>query len=153
MAVKDVVFDLVAQPIAALGYELIEVTYGKQYGAMTLTLFIDTDKEGGISLDDCEAVSRLVDPILDEADPTGGVAYNLNVSSPGLDRPIKTQRDFVKKQGTKVEAGFYKPIDGVKKMQGILVSWDEDSVTLDVKGKQKKLNKQDIAVLKPVIEF
>ena len=153
MAVKDVVFDLLEKPIADMGYELIEVSYQKLYGTMTLTLYIDTDREGGISLDDCEAVSRMADAMLDEADPTGGAPYNFNVSSPGLDRPIKTERDFVKKQGTKVEASFYKPIGGVKKVQGVLKAWDNDTVTLVQKDKEIQINKQDIAVLKPVIEF
>ena len=153
MAVKARVFALLQQPIAEMGYELIEVTYQKEYGTMTLTLFIDTDKEGGIGLDDCEAVSNRVDPLLDADDPTGGMPYNLNVSSPGLDRPIKTERDFCKKQGSKVEIGFYRTIDGVKKVQGILVAWDSDTVTIAVDGKQIQYNKQDIAVIKPVIEF
>ena len=153
MAVKDDVFALLEAPVAELGYELIEVTYQKQYGNMTLTLFIDCDKEGGVGLDDCEKVSRLVDPILDEADPTKGAAYHLNVSSPGLDRPIKTERDFRKKAGTEVEVGLYAPKDGVKKLTGILTAWDEDTVTFTVKGKEIKFNKKDIAVIKPVIVF
>lgn len=153
MAIKDTVFDLLAKPVADLGYELIEVTYQKLYGTPTLTLYIDTDKEGGIGLDDCEAVSKMADPILDEADPTGGAYYNFNVSSPGLDRPIKTERDFQKKKGTKVEAGFYKPINGKKKVQGVLAAWDNETVTLAIEGKEIQINKQDIAVLKPVIEF
>ena len=153
MAVKERVFALLQQPIADMGYELIEVTYQKEYGTMTLTLYIDTDKEGGISLDDCEAVSKCVDPLLDADDPTAGVAYNLNVSSPGLDRPIKTERDFRKKQGTKVEVGFYRALNGVKKVQGILVAWDSDTVTIAVDGNQIQYKKQDIAVIKPVIEF
>ena len=153
MAVKDEVYALLAQPIADLGYELIEVTYQKLYGNMTLTLYIDTDREGGIGLDDCERVSRMADPLLDEADPTKGAAYHLNVSSPGLDRPIKTERDFRKKQGTLVEASFYAPIRGVKRMEGTLTAWDKDTVTLTVDGEEIKLNKKDVAVLKPVIVF
>ena len=104
----------------------LTAAYKKEYGNMTLTLFIDCDKEGGVGLDDCEAVSRAVEPILDEADPTGGAPYHLNVSSPGLDRPIKTERDFFKKQGTKVEALFYAPKDGTKRVEGTLTGWSED---------------------------
>jgi len=153
MAIKDDVFALLERPIADLGYELIEVTYQKLYGNMTLTLYIDCDKEGGVGLDDCEKVSRFVDPILDEADPTKGAMYHLNVSSPGLDRPIKTERDFVKKQGTEVEVGLYAPLNGSKKVVGILTAWDEHTVTITAKGKEIKLNKKDIAVIKPVIVF
>ncbi|MBQ9145433.1 MAG: ribosome maturation factor RimP [Clostridia bacterium] len=153
MAVKDVVQQLLEEKVAAMGYELIEVTYQKQYGSMTLTLFIDTDKEGGISLDDCEAVSRMADPVLDEADVTDGAAYTLNVSSPGLDRPIKTERDFRKKAGSKVEASLYVAQNGSKKIVGVLSAWDEETVTLTVAGKSIILKKKDVAVLKPVIEF
>lgn len=153
MAVKDVVRELLEKPIAAMGYELIEVTYAKSYGDMTLTLYIDTDKEGGISLDDCEIVSNGVDALLEAADPTSGTPYRLNVSSPGLDRPIRTLRDYEKKRGTKVEASLYKPLDGRKKIEGILSGWTEDSVTLTVGKKEIILDKKDVAVVKPVIEF
>ena len=153
MAVKDDVFALLEGTVADLGYELIEVTYQKSYGNMTLTLFIDCDKEGGVGLDDCEKVSRAVDPILDEADPTKGQAYHLNVSSPGLDWPVKTERDFRKKQGTEVEVGLYAPQNGSKKIVGILTAWDDDTVTITVKGKEIKINKKDVAVIKPVIVF
>jgi ribosome maturation factor RimP len=153
MAIKDDVYALLKDTVAHLGYELIEVTYQKLYGNMTLTLYIDCNREGGVGLDDCEKVSRAVDPILDAADPTKGAMYHLNVSSPGLDRPIKTERDFVKKQGTLVEASLYAPLNGVKKVQGTLTEWGEQTVTLTVDGKEIKLNKKDIAVLKPVIVF
>lgn len=153
MAVKDVVATLVQAKLDEMGYELVEVTYKKEYGNMTLTLFIDCDKEGGVGLDDCEAVSRAVEPILDEADPTGGAPYHLNVSSPGLDRPIKTERDFIKKQGTKVEALFYAPKDGTKRVEGTLTGWSDTQVELTIKGKAKQFDKKDIAVLRPVIEF
>ena len=153
MAIKDDVYALLADKVADAGYELVEVTYAKLYGNMTLTLYIDCDREGGVGLDDCEKVSRLVDPILDEADPTHGAAYHLNVSSPGLDRPIKTERDYRKKAGTEVEAGLYAPIGGTKKIKGILSAWDDDTVTLVADGKEIKLNKKDVAVLKPVIVF
>jgi len=153
MAIKDEVFQMLEGVVAAAGYELIEVTYQKLYGNMTMTLYIDCDREGGVGLDDCEKVSRLVDPILEDADPTKGVAYHLNVSSPGLDRPIKTERDFRKKAGSEVEAGLYAPQNGAKKIKGVLTAWDDDTVTLTVDGKEIKLNKKDIAVLKPVIVF
>ena len=153
MAVKDTVTDLIRPLVDELGYELVEVTYKKEYGNKTLTIFIDCDKDGGVGLDDCEKVSRAVETVLDEADSTGGQAYHLNVSSPGLDRPIKTERDFNKKKGTKVEALFYAPKDGAKRIEGILVGWSEEQVTLEVKGKAKQIDKKDIAVLRPVIEF
>ena len=153
MAVKDKVDKLLRPIIEGLGYELVEVTYKKEYGTPTLTCFIDTDKEGGIGLDDCEAVSRAIDPVLDENDPTDGAAYNLNVSSPGLDRPLTLERDFVKNKGKEVEASFYAPYQGKKKLQGILLDWSETQVVLQSGKDIHTIEKKAIAVLKPVIKF
>ena len=153
MAVKDKVDKLLRPIIEGLGYELVEVTYKKEYGTPTLTCFIDTDKEGGIGLDDCEAVSRAIDPILDENDPTDGETYNLNVSSPGLDRPLTLERDFVKNKGKEVEASFYAPYQGKKKLQGILLDWSETQVVLQSGKDIHTIEKKAIAVLKPVIKF
>ena len=153
MAVKDKVDKLLRPIIEGLGYELVEVTYKKEYGTPTLTCFIDTDKEGGIGLDDCEAVSRAIDPVLDENDPTDGEAYNLNVSSPGLDRPLTLERDFVKNKGKEIEASFYAPYQGKKKLQGILLDWSETQVVLQSGKDIHTIEKKAIAVLKPVIKF
>lgn len=153
MAVKDKVDRLLRSIIEGLGYELVEITYKKEYGTPTLTCFIDTDKEGGIGLDDCEAVSRAIDPVLDENDPTDGEAYNLNVSSPGLDRPLTLERDFVKNKGKEVEASFYAPYQGKKKLQGILLDWSETQVVLQSGKDIHTIEKKAIAVLKPVIKF
>ena len=153
MAVKDKVDKLLRPIIEGLGYELVEVTYKKEYGTPTLTCFIDTDKEGVIGLDDCEAVSRAIDPVLDENDPTDGEAYNLNVSSPGLDRPLTLERDFVKNKGKEVEASFYAPYQGKKKLQGILLDWSETQVVLQSGKDIHTIEKKAIAVLKPVIKF
>ena len=153
MAVKDKVDKLLRPIIEGLGYELVEITYKKEYGTPTLTCFIDTDKEGGIGLDDCETVSRAIDPVLDENDPTDGEAYNLNVSSPGLDRPLTLERDFVKNKGKEVEASFYAPYQGKKKLQGILLDWSETQVVLQSGKDIHTIEKKAIAVLKPVIKF
>ena len=153
MAVKDKVDKLLRPIIEGLGYELVEIIYKKEYGTPTLTCFIDTDKEGGIGLDDCEAVSRAIDPVLDENDPTDGEAYNLNVSSPGLDRPLTLERDFVKNKGKEVEASFYAPYQGKKKLQGILLDWSETQVVLQSGKDIHTIEKKAIAVLKPVIKF
>ena len=104
-------------------------------------------------MDDCEAVSRAIDPVLDENDPTDGEAYNLNVSSPGLDRPLTLERDFVKNKGKEVEASFYAPYQGKKKLQGILLDWSETQVVLQSGKDIHTIEKKAIAVLKPVIKF
>lgn len=136
-----------------LGYELVDVEYKKLFGQQTLIFYIDTDKEGGISLDDCELVSHALDEVLDKEDITDGLAYNLNVSSPGLDRPLKKERDFVKKKGSKIEINFYAPIDGKKKMEGVLSAWTDSTVTIEVNGKELSFDRKTISIIKPVIEF
>lgn len=136
-----------------LGYELLEVEYKKLFGQQTLIFYIDTEKEGGISLDDCEIASKALEEVLDRDDITDGIQYNLNVSSPGLDRPLKTERDFVKKKGSKIEINFYAPIDGKKKVEGILSAWTDSTVTIDIKGVKQSYDKKAISIIKPVIEF
>ncbi len=153
MSVKEKVEIIVAPILGALGYELVEVSYQKQYGGMTLTIFIDTDKEGGITLDDCEAVSKAIDKALDEGNPTADQPYTLNVSSPGLDRPLKSARDYEKKMGKEVEISLYKPTDGKKKFEGLLAAYDGESVTIAVNNIERKFLCKDIAVVKPVIKF
>ena len=99
-------------PIANdLEIEIVEVEF-KQGREPALTVYIDT--ETGVDLDTCEKFHRAIDPVLDELDPTFGGAYTLNVSSPGLDRPLKTERDFNKCIGKKVEVKLFAPIKGKK---------------------------------------
>ena len=132
MSVKDSVTVLVQPIIEGLGFELVEVTYKKQHDAMHLTIYIDSDKQGGVSLDDTELVANAIDAPLDELDPTQGAPFVLNVSSPGLDRPLKTEKDFLKKVGTEIEVSLYKAIDGEKKLVGILASYADGRIVLSM---------------------
>lgn len=142
---------LVKPIIEANGMELVEVEYKKLYGTPTLIVYID--KEGGVSLDDCEKIHRLIDEPLDELDPTAGAAYNLNVSSPGLDRPLKFERDYMKNIGKSIDISLYEPIGGKKKFTCTLVSYDNDNIVANVDGEQITLNIKQIAVAKPTITF
>ncbi len=142
---------LVKPIIEANGMELVEVEYKKLYGTPTLIVYID--KEGGVSLDDCEKIHRLIDGPLDELDPTAGAAYNLNVSSPGLDRPLKLERDYMKNIGKSIDISLYEPIGGKKKFTCTLVSYDNDNIVANVDGEQITLNIKQIAVAKPTITF
>jgi len=153
MSVKDSVMELVTPIIEALGYELVEVTYKKQHDMMNLTIYIDTDKEGGISLDDTEIVANAVDAPLDELDPTAGAPYVLNVSSPGLDRPLKTEKDFKKKLGTEIEVSLYAPINGKKKIVGVLNAYNSETISLLSQDGDCEISMKDIAVAKPYITF
>ena len=142
--------------IESLGMELVDVEFKKLYGQDTLTVYID--KVGGVSLDDCETVHNAIDTLLDELDPTCGAPYNLNVSSPGIDRPLKTAKDFNRKIGLEMEVSLYKPLaetDKKKKFVATLLSYDEENSTVELQYKQKniKLNIKDVALIHEAIIF
>ena len=145
----DAVAELVAPIIDSLGMELVEVDFSKTRQGDALTVFID--KEGGVSLDDCEAVHNAIDAPLDDLDPTDGKPYTLNVSSPGLDRPYKTARDYEKHIGTASEVSLFAPMEKLgNKFVAILENYDAESgdVTLDAAGKKITINKKDIALIR-----
>ena len=110
MKLTDRIFELTESKVRELGYELYDVEYQKEYDNWVLTLYIDS--KDGISLDDCEIVSNAVDPILDEADPIEQ-AYYLSVSSVGIDRPLKKDKDFQRSIGKTIDVKLYAPLKGV----------------------------------------
>ena len=138
-------------PIAAeLNIEIVEVEL-KQGREPALTVYIDT--ETGVDLNTCEAFHRAIDPVLDELDPTFGAPYTLNVSSPGVDRPLKTDRDFQKCFGKKVEIKLFAPIKGKKYFEVMLVDKDENCIIVEDKGEQWKIELTRIAKINRAIEF
>lgn len=149
--VIDAVRDTIEKIVTEHGMELVDIEYKKQYDMMTLTVFID--KEGGVDLNDCETIHRAIDAPLDDIDPTDGQPYNLNVSSPGLDRPYKTERDFAKNIGKEVEVSLYKPIDKLKKFEATLEGYEDGIVTLNYKNKTINLDIKDVAVIRTAIKF
>ena len=139
------------QPIAdEMQIEIVEVEF-KQGREPALTVYIDT--ENGVDLNTCEAFHRAIDPVLDEVDPTFGLPYTLNVSSPGLDRPLKTERDYNKCMGKKVEIKLFAPMQGKKFFEATLVGFDEHCVSVDDNGNVLKLEKSKIAKINRAIEF
>ena len=138
-------------PIAEeLNIEIVEVEL-KQGREPALTVYIDT--ETGVDLDTCEKFHRAIDPVLDELDPSFGVPYTLNVSSPGLDRPLKTDRDFQKCIGAKVEVKLFALMQGKKFFEATLKGHDENCVYLEDKGGEIKLEKAKIAKICRAIDF
>ncbi len=138
-------------PIASeQGLEIVEVEF-KQGKEPALTVYID--KDGGVDLDACEGFHRAIDPVLDEVDPTFGLPYTLNVSSPGLDRPLKTDRDYQKCAGLKVEVKLFAPMQGKKLFEMTLVGHDENCVYLKDKGEELKIEKSKIAKICRAIDF
>lgn len=131
--------------------ELVDVEYVKEGGEFFLRVYID--KEGGVSLNECELVTRALNPILDEKDPIKD-NYYLEVSSPGLDRPLKKDKDFVKYQGRDVEIKLYKPIDGSKLHEGELVGLTEEkNIKVIIDNKEVEFNKKDVALIRLAIKF
>lgn len=139
------------EPIAdELGYMLWDVEYVKEGAEMVLRITID--KEEGIDIDDCEKMHRTIDPVLDEADPIE-VAYRLEVSSPGVERTISRPEHYEYCIGEKVEAKLYAPINGQKKLTGILAAADDKTFTLDVEGEAVTLEKSACAKLATVFDW
>ena len=120
---------------------------------MHLTVFIDTDKPGGVSLDDTEIVMNAIDGPIDDLDPTSGAPYVLNVSSPGLDRPLKTEKDFLRKVGAEIEVSLYAPVSGSKKHVGTLAAFADGILSLTTEKGEIEIAIKDIAVAKPYISF
>lgn len=146
------VFEYLSSSVSDLGYELVDVTFKKEYGTPTLTVYIW--KKGGISLDDCEKVHGAVNTLMDELNPTGDEPYNLNVSSPGLDRPIVTTRDYERNLDEEICVTFKVPFQGKKKIEGKLVSVNDSDISLEIKNNTKiTIKRETVATAKPVIRF
>jgi ribosome maturation factor RimP len=130
--------------------EIVEIEL-KASKSPTLTVYID--KEGGVELNACERFHRAIDPVLDERDPTFGTPYTLNVSSPGLDRPLKKPRDFEKRMGQKVEVKLFAPLKGKKLFEAKLVGYDGNCVELEDNCEVFKLELSKIAKICLAIDF
>lgn len=132
-----------AEPVAAqCGCEVWDVEYVREAGAWYLRVYID--KPGGVGIDDCEAVSRALDPVLDEADPVPG-SYVFEVSSAGAERELKRPVDFERFIGEQVEVKHYQPIDGAKSHVGLLRGYDNGDVTVEVNGAERVFKKAQVA--------
>ena len=148
--VTDLTAGLALPVVEELGCTLWDVEYVKEAGSWYLRVYID--KEEGVSIDDCEAVSRALDPLLDEADPIPD-AYTFEVSSAGADRPLKKPEHFAAFLGAEVDVKLYKPIDGRKACTGILAGYEDGDVTLDLGGGTVTYAKQDIAAVRLHVSF
>ncbi|MGN0812037.1 MAG: ribosome maturation factor RimP [Candidatus Coproplasma sp.] len=136
----------IAQP---LGIEVVEVALNDKQAS--LTVYIETEQ--GVDLDTCEKYHNAISDPLDELDPSFGEAYTLNVSSPGLDRPFKTPRDFERNLGKEVEIKLYAPIKGKKFVEGVLDEFDENAVTVTTAKETLKIQRNKIAKINKAIKF
>ena len=128
------------------GFELVDVEYVKEAGTWYLRAYID--KPGGITVNDCELVSRTFSDILDEKDYIEDT-YIFEVSSPGLGRPLKKEKDFARSIGEEIEIRTYRAIDRQKEFIGILVEYDKDTVTIEYEDETTQVfNRADIALIR-----
>ena len=133
------------------GFELVDVEYVKEGGTWYLRAYID--KPGGINVDDCEVVSRRLSDILDEKDYIEE-AYILEVSSPGLGRPLKKEKDFKRSLGEEVDVRTYSMIEKQKEFTGLLKDYDDATVTIEMEdGTLKTFEKSDIALIRLAFDF
>ncbi len=140
--ITDTVLALAQPVVKAEGCEIWDVEYVKEAGAWYLRVYID--KAGGVSIDDCEAVSRALDPVLDEADPIP-TSYIFEVSSAGVERELKRPRDFEKFLGSQVEVRHYQPVEGAKAHTGTLRGYADGAVTIEINGTEKTYQKAQVA--------
>lgn len=144
--------EAILQPIVdANGFELVDVEYVKEGGSWYLRAYID--KPGGISVDDCELVSRAANDILDEQDFVEE-SYIFEVSSPGLGRPLKKEKDFVRSIGEEVEIRTFRAIERQKEFYGILKAFDKETVTIMMEDESEmQIARADIALIRLAFDF
>ena len=142
--------ELIQPIVESYGFELVDVEYVKEVGTWYLRAFID--KPGGIAVDDCAMVSRQFSEILDEQDYISE-AYIFEVSSPGLGRPLKKDKDYDRNMGGDVEIRTYRPINKQKEFVGELVAYDKKTVTIRMDEEEMIFEKSDIALIRQSIEW
>lgn len=142
---------IITPVVVSLGFEVVDIEYKKQYNENNLTVYIY--KKGGVSLDDCELVNNALDTVLEENDPTEGQTYNLNISSPGLDRKVVSCDDFRRSLDTDLELVFVNPMGKRKQTHGMLISYDDESVTIRQKDKDTKYERSNLSIIRPYINF
>ena len=142
---------LIAPIIAANHVELFDVDYVKEGQDWYLRVYID--KEGGITVDDCEIVAREMNEILDREDYIED-SYVFEVSSPGLGRPLKKEKDYIRSMGKELEIRTYRSMNGSKEFYGVLTGYDDDTVTIQTEEDEKlTFAKTDIALIRLAFDF
>ncbi len=140
-----------AQPIVeAHGCSLWDVEYVREGSEYFLRLYIE--KESGVDITDCEAISRAVDPILDEKDPIEG-SYHFEVCSAGLERTLKRPSDFERFMGSPITVKLYRPRNGLKEIPGILRAYDAGRVTVEASKETITFEKSEVALVRLRVEF
>ena len=131
-------------------FELVDVEYVKEGSNFYLRVF--ADKEGGINIDDCVLISRALEVKLDEEDFIPD-AYILEVSSPGLGRPLKKEKDFKRSIGKDIDVKLFKAVDQQKEFTGVLKDYTADEIVLDIDGEEKRFFRTDLALIRLALNF
>jgi ribosome maturation factor RimP len=148
--IEQLVEQMMLPVMEELQCELVDIEYKKEGSHWYLRIYID--KSGGITIDDCQAVSEHISDLLDESDPIPH-SYFLEVSSPGLDRILKKDSDFEKYKGSKVDVSLYKPRDGKKKFTGELIGLEDNQLLIRDKNEVLSFPRTEIAVVRLAVEF
>ena len=142
---------LILPILERMNFELVDVEYVKEGSTYYLRAYID--KEGGITINDCEAVAREMNELLDREDFIPD-SYTFEVSSPGLGRPLKKEKDFVRNMGKEVEIRTYRAIDRQKEFTGILTAYDENTVTIEYEDETTQtFERSEIALIRLAFDF
>lgn len=143
--------ELITPILERMNFELVDVEFVKEGGIWYLRAYID--KEGGITINDCEAVAREMNEILDREDYVEE-SYTFEVSSPGLGRPLKKEKDYVRSIGKELEIRTYRAINREKEFYGILKAYDDNTVTIETEdGEERIFEKKDIALIRLAFDF
>ena len=149
-AIEQRAWDLMKPITESLSMRLVDVEYLKEGDSFILRAYID--KEGGVGIDDCEAASRAYDPELDREDFIRD-AYTLEVSSPGLGRPLRRPHDFEYALGREIEVKTYRAIDKEKEFRGVMTAFDAETVTIEAAGGERQIPRKDISLIRLAFDF
>ncbi len=150
-SVSQAVHDLIVPLVVEEGLELVDVEYRKTGREWTLRILIDR-VPGGVTVDDCQKVSRKVEDLI-EVENLVPSSYVLEVSSPGLDRPLKSERDFIRFLGKRISVKTFSPVEGRKTFEGRIADFKNNTLYLDDGGAVREFLLQDIAQARLIIEF
>ena len=150
MKITDLVASLATPVVQEHGCELWDVEYVREGSDYFLRLYLD--KEGGVDINDCEKISRAMDPILDEADPIEG-SYHFEVCSAGLERTLKRPSDFERFLGSAITVKLYRPRNGLKEIPCVLTGYDNGKVTVTAGKETITFEKSEVALVRLRVEF
>ena len=150
MKITEKVTQMALPVVEAHGCQLWDVEYVREGSEYFLRLYLD--KDGGVDINDCEAISRAMDPILDEEDPIPE-SYHFEVCSAGLERPLKRPSDFERFMGEPIMVKLYRPRNGLKEIPGILRGYENGCVTMEAGKETITFQKSEVALVRLRVEF